>query len=261
MAARSARTERAAVDPALPFKRRARRRLVGAVLVALLVATGLPFVLDPEPTVQRPEIRVDIPSRDLPLPTAGGPALAPVESPAQGQSSARTSEQPVAPPPAQGAARGADGTPSAQTAAASQGASTAQSGGRSPPPLPSSQAGSVRPQSSPTPSGGNAAPQVSPGNGPGNPSIRQAPGSPPSAPTVTSTRWVVQAGLFARAENATSLVSKIKAMGLPAYTEAVDTGQGARLRVRVGPFASRGEADQARARLSLNGIDAALVSP
>lgn len=83
----------------------------------------------------------------------------------------------------------------------------------------------------------------------------------PGATNGLSSRWLVQAGLFSRAENATALVSRIKAMGLPAYAEAVDGGQGVRLRVRVGPFATRGEADQARARLSLNGIDAALVSP
>ena len=257
MAARSARTERAAVDPALPFKRRARRRLVGAVLVALLVAIGLPFVLDPEPSFQRPDIRVDLPPRDVPLPNGSGPAA--VESPTQGQTPARSSEQAVPPPPVQSMARGSEGSPPAQSAAASQSAAAGQSGGRSPP---SPQAGSGRPQSDPTPPARNPASQASPGSGPGvNPSIRPAPASLPNAQSPPATRWVVQAGLFARAENATSLVSKIKAMGLPAYTEAVDTGQGARLRVRVGPFASRGEADQARARLSLNGIDAALVSP
>jgi DedD protein len=260
MAARSARTERAAVDPALPFKRRARRRLVGAVLVALLVAIGLPFVLDPEPSFQRPDIRVDLPPRDLPLPSGNGQTAPAVESPAQGQPPPRSSEQAAPPPPVPSMARGSEGSPPAQSAAAPQGAAAGQPGGRSPP---SPQAGSGRPQSDPTPPARNAASQASPGSGPGvNPSIRPAPGSlPNNVQSPPATRWVVQAGLFARAENATSLVSKIKAMGLPAYTEAVDTGQGARLRVRVGPFASRGAADQARARLSLNGIDAALVSP
>lgn len=55
-------------DPGLPFKRRARRRLVGALVIGLGVAVTLPFVLDREPRYPRPDIRVDIPSRDAQLP-------------------------------------------------------------------------------------------------------------------------------------------------------------------------------------------------
>jgi DedD protein len=55
-------------DPGLPFKRRARRRLVGALVIGLGVAIILPFVLDREPRYPRPDIRVDIPSRDAQLP-------------------------------------------------------------------------------------------------------------------------------------------------------------------------------------------------
>lgn len=222
MAARSARTERAAVDPALPFKRRARRRLLGAVLVALVVAIGLPFVLDPEPSFQRPEIRVDIPPRDSPLPADTAPAPSSASTPPPGQGSPQLPQQ-------------AASTTSSQ----------------------------VRPQSAPTQPGTSpSSPRVAQAQAPqSSPPPRPAAVSPPVALIPPTNRWLVQAGLFTRAENATALVAKIKAMGLPAYTEAVDGGQGVRLRVRVGPFASRGEADQARARLSLNGIDATLVSP
>jgi len=55
-------------DPGLPFKRRARRRLVGALVIGLVVAVTLPLVLDREPRYPRPDIRVDIPSRDAQLP-------------------------------------------------------------------------------------------------------------------------------------------------------------------------------------------------
>ena len=55
-------------DPGLPFKRRARRRLVGALVIGLAVAVTLPLVLDREPRYPRPDIRVDIPSRDAQLP-------------------------------------------------------------------------------------------------------------------------------------------------------------------------------------------------
>ena len=55
-------------DPGLPFKRRARRRLLGALVIGLGVAVTLPLVLDREPRYPRPDIRVDIPSRDAQLP-------------------------------------------------------------------------------------------------------------------------------------------------------------------------------------------------
>jgi DedD protein len=55
-------------DPALPFKRRARRRLVGALVIGVGLAIALPLVLDREPRYPKPDIRVDIPPRDAPLP-------------------------------------------------------------------------------------------------------------------------------------------------------------------------------------------------
>ncbi|MBU6189777.1 MAG: hypothetical protein KGR68_10705, partial [Betaproteobacteria bacterium] len=65
-------------DPGLPFKRRARRRLVGALVIGLVVAVTLPLVLDREPRYPRPDIRVDIPSRDAQLPVRPpGEAAAP----------------------------------------------------------------------------------------------------------------------------------------------------------------------------------------
>lgn len=55
-------------DPGLPFKRRARRRLVGALVIGLGVAVMLPLILDREPRYPKPDIRVDIPGRDASLP-------------------------------------------------------------------------------------------------------------------------------------------------------------------------------------------------
>jgi len=66
--ARRDKTDQAPADPGLPFKRRARRRLVGALVIGLGVAVTLPFVLDREPRYPKPDIRVDIPSRDAQLP-------------------------------------------------------------------------------------------------------------------------------------------------------------------------------------------------
>ena len=55
------------LDPALPQKKRARRRLVGALAVCAAAAVVLPLVLDSEPRQVRPDLQVQIPSRDTPL--------------------------------------------------------------------------------------------------------------------------------------------------------------------------------------------------
>jgi len=255
MATRAAQAERAAVDPALPFKRRARRRLMGSVFVAVAVAIALPLVLDPEPSFQRPEIRVDIPPRDTPLPIA----VAPVQPPSQPVAAAPTlPAQPAAPQPGKGATHGSGSLPSQATAAVPAPPSAPTSSR----PSPSASTAPARPQSAQPPPDGPSASAISPGeNAAGTSPPRAGGAATPGAASPLPSRWLVQVGLFSKPENATTLVSRIKAMGLPAYTEAVDGGQGVRLRVRVGPFATRGEADQARARLSLNGIEAALVSP
>ncbi len=56
-------------DPVLPEKKRARRRLVGAIMLALGVAVGLPMLLDSEPKPPS-DIDIKIPSRDKPASAA-----------------------------------------------------------------------------------------------------------------------------------------------------------------------------------------------
>ncbi|MEO7030766.1 MAG: hypothetical protein ABI351_09325, partial [Herbaspirillum sp.] len=52
------------VDPALPEKKRARRRLVGAVALVLALVIGLPMILDSEPKPMTGDIAIQIPSKN-----------------------------------------------------------------------------------------------------------------------------------------------------------------------------------------------------
>jgi DedD protein len=67
-------TRRPGNDPMLPEKKRARRRLVGAVALALAAAVGVPMLLDSEPKPAAGDIAIQIPSKDkaapLPVPAA-----------------------------------------------------------------------------------------------------------------------------------------------------------------------------------------------
>lgn len=73
-------------------------------------------------------------------------------------------------------------------------------------------------------------------------------------------RFVVQAAAPASETAARDLAERLKKSGLAPYMEKVDTKQGARYRVRLGPYASREEADSVRTRLKAQGISANLVT-
>lgn len=60
-------------DAQLELKKRARRRLVGAVALALLAVIVLPMVMDDEPRTGSQDIQVRIPSRDGSQKIAGEP--------------------------------------------------------------------------------------------------------------------------------------------------------------------------------------------
>lgn len=65
-------------DPMLPEKKRARRRLVGAIALALAAVVGLPMLLDSEPKPLAGDIAIQIPPKDkaAPLPVPAEPAAA-----------------------------------------------------------------------------------------------------------------------------------------------------------------------------------------
>ncbi|MBC7499961.1 MAG: SPOR domain-containing protein, partial [Herminiimonas sp.] len=78
---KQANAENQPVDPVLPEKKRARRRLVGAVALVLAVIIGLPMVLDSEPKPLADDIAIQIPSKDKPyVPTGGVKQSDPVAS-------------------------------------------------------------------------------------------------------------------------------------------------------------------------------------
>lgn len=77
---------------------------------------------------------------------------------------------------------------------------------------------------------------------------------------VASGRFVVQVGAFADAQGVREVRGKVEKLGLRTYTQAVATGAGKRIRVRLGPFASRDEAEKAAAKLKAAGLPAAILT-
>ncbi|HSR65063.1 MAG TPA: SPOR domain-containing protein, partial [Xanthomonadaceae bacterium] len=80
----------------------------------------------------------------------------------------------------------------------------------------------------------------------------------PKPPAAAATGFAVQLAAFGNAAQATALRDRLRAAGFSAFTETVTTDKGALTRVRVGPVASRGDAEQlqaqVKAKLGLDGI-------
>jgi DedD protein len=73
-------------------------------------------------------------------------------------------------------------------------------------------------------------------------------------------RFVLQVGAFADAEAARDTRKQVEKLGLKTYTQVAQTAAGSRIRVRVGPFSSRGEADAALAKAKAAGLAAVVLT-
>ncbi len=83
----------------------------------------------------------------------------------------------------------------------------------------------------------------------------------PGAKEAKAPVYIWQVGAFASEKGAAEQLERVRKVGLKGYTEKIKTPQGERIRVRVGPFATREAAEQARAKLRGIGIDPAQVAP
>jgi len=82
----------------------------------------------------------------------------------------------------------------------------------------------------------------------------------PAAAGSEEARFIVQVGAFADAEKAREARTKVERAGLKTYTQVVDTKDGKRTRVRVGPFTNRAEADKAAARIKALDLSASVLT-
>jgi DedD protein len=73
--------------------------------------------------------------------------------------------------------------------------------------------------------------------------------SKPSESKDTGARFVVQVGAFNDETKVREVRAKVEKEGLKTYTNVAQTKDGARTRVRVGPFTSRDEADKAARKI------------
>ncbi|MFT3756402.1 MAG: SPOR domain-containing protein [Pseudoxanthomonas sp.] len=72
----------------------------------------------------------------------------------------------------------------------------------------------------------------------------------PAAPAAASTGFAVQLGAFSNAAEANALRDRVRAAGFSAIVDQVNTDKGTLSRVRVGPVATRAQAEQLQAQVA-----------
>jgi DedD protein len=200
---------------------RARRRLIGAVVLLGIGVIAFPLLFETQPRPIAVDIPIVIPPRDGAPPLAL-PAPRPVAKPA--------ASAPVvtAPAPAPVAEKPVEAPAPAPVKA-------------SEPPAPAKPVVAAAPPPKPTPP------------------AKPAPEAPkPSAQAAG--RFVVQIGAFAEASAVRDVRSKAEKAGLATFTQTVNTADGQRTRVRVGPFASREDAEKAAAQAKAAGLGSSVLT-
>jgi len=92
------------------------------------------------------------------------------------------------------------------------------------------------------------------------PAAKEAPAPAAKPAAVDEGRFVVQVGAFAEVTAAREARARVEKLGLMTYTKVVETSNGKRIRVRVGPFASRDQAAQAADKLKAAGLPTAVLT-
>lgn len=228
-------------DAELQLKKRARRRLVGAIALALLAVIVLPMVMDREPRPASQDIQVRIPNQDSTSLAAkmvpGKSVSTPLPAPEP-----RTVAEPV---PGTKPEPKADVKPAPETNALTV---AAASGAK---PAMVEPAPAVKPAEKPATAKSleKVAPPVK--------AVEKPAAKAEAKPTTAESggQWVVQLGAYKESGNVKLLLAKLKGVNVPAYTEKFDSPQGQRTRVRAGPFPSQEAAEKARGRIKIIGVD------
>ena len=215
------------------MRRRARHRLVGAVVLVLVGVVGFPLLFDTQPRPVPVDIPIEIPDRDKVKPLPPLP-----QSPvAQGRVTA-----PETPAPAPAAAPAPAPAPVAKAEPAPVPAPAEKVARTEPAPEKKQE---PKAETRPEPKAEDAKARA------------LLEGKTVDA---AGTRYVVQVGAFAEKDKARQAQQKLDRAGLKNYTNVAETKDGTRIRVRAGPFASRAEADKAAEKIKGLDLPAAILS-
>lgn len=206
------------------MRQRAKHRLIGAAVLVLIGVIGFPLLFDKQPRPIAVDTPIDIPDKNK------LPPLALPESPAS-NAVAIAPFSPVA--PAATIAPAAVAEPKSANTQAVVITETAEP---------------AKPVAAAKPAEANRAQALLDGK------------AADAQPAASDGRFVVQVGAFADAARAREVRLKVEGAGLKTYTQVAETKDGKRIRVRVGPFSSKAEAEKAAEKIKKLNLPAALLT-
>jgi DedD protein len=260
-------------DAVQQARTRARQRLIGAVVLLAIGIMGFPLVFETQPRPIPVDVPIEIPRRDA-LPPLTMPPARPTTGRLQPQGSDESAAAspanatPTSPRPAPTTRASASASRAADPIVTESSADAGRDVTTPPRAVPAERTASrtvARAASVPEPArraasvavaAAASAPRASSSDGERARALLE--GRPVAS--ADEQRFVVQVGAFADAEAAREARKNVEKLGLKTYTQVAQTASGNRIRVRVGPFASRGEAEAALARAKAAGLTAVLLT-
>lgn len=208
------------------LRRKARQRLIGATVLVVLAVAGFPMVFDTQPRPVPVDLSIDIPSK-----VKASPDVPP---------------EPLKP--------GSGATPSGTTAVSSAADDAKHSLSEKEEWVASNAADkpstAASSPSAPTPKADSA-----PAASADNKSAAEKPREEASEP-----RFVVQVGAYTDEAKVREVRAKLEKAGLKTYVQVIDTKDGKRTRVRVGPFPNRTEAEKVAEKAKSLQLQAAILT-
>jgi len=289
-----------AADALREVRARARTRLMGATVLLLVGVIGFPLLFETQPRPVPVDLPIEIPARNAPgVLDASAHAHAGARGATAATAHAASSPAPEsvsydarssAPAAASAAASQASGsksafaslaaalTPSAAPSTsdvADKAAYVAPSMGGKGPAKPASKPEKTeraekadkteKPAATATPAASRPALHTAGPVLPPAPASKASPaavlaGASADKPSDAGGRFVVQVGAFLEDAKVREARGKVEKLGLKTYTQPVDTPTGKRIRVRIGPFATKAEADRTAAKIKAEGQTAVVLA-
>lgn len=236
------------------MRKRARHRLIGAAVLVLVGVVGFPLLFDTQPRPVAVDIPITIPDRNKTAPLASTPVV-----------SGTVSQASVRMPDTAGLDAGEEVVVSDKSdkkvhpaPVVTAQAAIKKEAKAEPEPKPE-----AKPEPKPKPKPEEPAPKPTPKPAAQSDEAARAKalldGKSPDA-DAAGARIVVQVGAFADTDKAREVRLTLERAGLKTYTNVTETKEGKRTRVRVGPFATRAEADRAAQKIKKLDLPASILT-
>ncbi|MGQ0728804.1 SPOR domain-containing protein [Acidovorax sp.] len=213
----------------------------------------------PTPPTPAPEVATE-PPPPAPTPAPQAPAAAAAPKPALAPAPVASAPLAVAPAPAATAVQKSAEPPAPAPSASATAAPPAAKASTPKPAVPAASTRAPTPAASATataPARRDAASRAAAPTKPKTPASAASSTADTALPTVgTAPGYYINVGLFAEEANARKTQARLLNEGLPAFRQELNNSKGRRIRVRVGPYATRAQADAAAEAIRAMALDA-----